>query len=142
MSDQDVIVLDPEPADSQGWYSDETATFGDRLAAAREAVGLADSALAKRLGVKLKTVRSWEQDLAEPRANKLQMLSGVLNVSLAWLLTGDGEGPSEPEEWTVQGDIAGLLLELRQIKTEMAAATSRLAVVEKRLTTALKDPGT
>ncbi len=141
MPDQDVILLDPEPAETQGWYSDETATFGDRLAGAREALGLSDEALAKRLGVKLKTVRAWEQDLSEPRANKLQMLSGLLNVSLAWLLTGDGEGLADPEESGASGEAADLLLELRQIKSELAAATNRMGVLEKRLAAALGAQG-
>ena len=74
------------------WYSNETATFGDRVAAAREAQSMTQKALAKRLGVGLKTIESWENDLSEPRANKLQMLSGVVNVSIPWLLTGDGSG--------------------------------------------------
>ena len=78
--------------DGGGWYSEEAATFGDRVTGAREALGLSEDALARKLGVKLKTVRAWEGDLAEPRANKLQMLAGILNVSIMWLLTGQGDG--------------------------------------------------
>ena len=44
------------------------------------------AAIARRLGIKVETVNKWENDLAEPRANKLQMLAGILNVSLTWLL--------------------------------------------------------
>ena len=39
-----------------------------------------------------------ENDLTEPRANKLQMLAGVLNVSIMWLLTGEGQGLDDPAE--------------------------------------------
>ena len=70
------------------YFTDEIATFGDRLAAAREAVGFSQDDLAARLGVLGKTIRKWEEDRAEPRANKLQMLAGVLNVSMPWLLSG------------------------------------------------------
>lgn len=79
-----------------GWYSDEAATFGDRLAAAREALGMDQKALAGRLGVKLSTIERWENDQSEPRANKLVILAGVLNVPMPWLLTGDGDGLDAP----------------------------------------------
>ena len=74
------------------YYSDDAATFGDRLAAAREALGLSQAQLASRSGVRLSTIQNWEGDRSEPRANKLQMIAGILNVSMIWLLTGQGEG--------------------------------------------------
>ena len=37
------------------WYSDDAATFGDRIAAAREAQSLTQKSLAKKLGVATKT---------------------------------------------------------------------------------------
>ena len=81
------------------WYDPETTTFGDRLSGAREAAGMSQAALARRLGVKATTLRSWEEDRAEPRANRVQMLSGLLNVSLVWLLTGEGDGvPTDGED--------------------------------------------
>jgi DNA-binding transcriptional regulator YiaG len=49
--------------DHSDWYSNETATFGDRVAGAREALQLSQNELAKRLGVKVKTVRGWENDM-------------------------------------------------------------------------------
>ena len=42
--------------------------------------------VAKRLGTKLVTLKSWEQDMAEPRANRLSMLAGLLGVSVARVL--------------------------------------------------------
>ena len=69
--------------DTTDWYGPDAATFGDRIAAAREAAGMGQEKLARRLGVKLKTLHGWENDLAEPRANKLQMLAGLLNVLLS-----------------------------------------------------------
>lgn len=126
--------------DTNNWYSNEAATFGDRVAAGREALGLGQADLAKKLGVKLRTVQGWEDDLSEPRANKLQMLSGVLNVSLMWLLNGEGEGLSEPsEEPELSVDISALLTEMRQLKGVIAQSADRLAGLEKRLRKALKD---
>lgn len=120
------------------WFSDETATIGDRIAGAREASGLSQSEMARKLGVKVKTIRGWENDLTEPRANKLQMLSGLLNVSLMWLLNGEGQGVDAPvDEQPITKDVHELLLELREIRVDMDAAAERLARTEKRLRTVL-----
>lgn len=117
-----------------GWYSEEEATFGDRLAGAREAVGMTQSELARRLGVKIGTLRNWENDLSEPRANKLNMASGVLNVSLRWLLTGEGEGLDQPEEPGEQApEVRDILVEIRDIRAQMAQSADRLARLEKKL---------
>ena len=39
--------------DEIDWYGPEAATFGDRVAAAREQTGMTQAMLAKRLGVRL-----------------------------------------------------------------------------------------
>lgn len=115
------------------WFSNETATFGDRVAAAREARQMSQKTLAKRLGVALKTIEGWENDLSEPRANKLTMLSGVLNVSMPWLLTGEGAGVEIESLEVEDPETAELLGELRVIRSEMLRTAERLAVIEKRL---------
>lgn len=116
------------------WFSDEKATFGDRLAGAREAAGLSQEDLARRLGVKVKTIHAWEDDLSEPRANRLQMLAGLLNVSLMWLLTGKGEGVAAPEEAPpVPEDIDALLTDLRLMRAEIGRMAERMGLMEKRL---------
>lgn len=126
--------------EGQDWYSEATATFGDRLAGAREAAGLTQAQLAKRLGVKAKTLRDWEDDLSEPRANRIQMLSGLLNVSLSWLMTGEGEGVDAPDMGAdMPGDVRAALSELRQIQTEMTRMGGRMARLEKRLRKSLED---
>ena len=120
----------------QNWYSNEAATFGDRVAAAREAQGLSQKALAKKLGIGLKTLEGWENDVAEPRANKLQMLAGVLNVSLSWILTGDGQAPDDLVQED-QLDLKDLMTEMRVLRTQMSQAADRIGVLEKRLKTAI-----
>jgi HTH-type transcriptional regulator, cell division transcriptional repressor len=121
------------PDTATGWYSDTTATFGDRITGAREAVGLSQEELARRLGVRLRTIRAWEDDLAEPRANKLQILAGLLNVSLRWILTGEGDGISGPGEAEVPEEITALLIELRDVKSQLVRAADRVAVIERKL---------
>lgn len=123
----------------QNWYSNDAATFGDRVAAAREAQGLSQKELSKKLGIGLKTLEGWENDMAEPRANKLQMLAGVLNVSLSWILTGDGQAPEDVLSEDDQLDLVDLMTEMRVLRTQMTQAADRIGVLEKRLKTAILD---
>ncbi|MXY34091.1 MAG: helix-turn-helix transcriptional regulator [Boseongicola sp. SB0676_bin_33] len=116
----------------KNWFAEDAATFGDRLAAARSAQAMTQKALARRLGVSLKTLDGWENDIREPRANRLQMLAGVLDVSISWLLTGEGQGVgSESEPGSVR--MSELLHEMRVLRTEMQRSVARLGVLEKRL---------
>ena len=121
------------------WYSDDAATFGDRIAAAREAQSLTQKSLAKKMGIATKTLDAWENDLSEPRANRLQMLAGVLNVSMRWLLTGEGEGVDGPAETEISADLSDLMSEMRVLRTQMTQAADRIGVLEKRLRNAVAD---
>jgi HTH-type transcriptional regulator, cell division transcriptional repressor len=116
----------------QADYSDETSTFGDRLVLAREALGLDQAQLAHRIGVKLQTLRNWEEDRSEPRANRLQMLAGMLNVSMIWLMSGEGEVPRAVN--LSDGPAAGdVLAELRRIHHDQRQIAGRMSRLEKRL---------
>ncbi len=126
--------------DAKDWYGPESATFGDRVAAARDAAGMTQSILAKRLGVKLKTLQGWENDTSEPRANRLSMLAGVLNVSIVWLLTGQGEGISDPsEDSSLTPDVNAVLTEIRALRGQFKAGADKLGRLEKRLRLLLKE---
>lgn len=116
--------------DTTDWYSAEQATFGDRVAGARDAMSMDQKSLARQLGVKLQTVRDWEDDVSEPRANKLQMLAGVLNVSMSWLLTGEGEGVSGPDEEASPGVT---LEDITALRGDLVSALKRLERLELRL---------
>lgn len=124
-------------ADTTGtsdWYGAQIATFGDRLADAREAAGLSQRALATRLGVRLETLQRWEDDAADPRANRLQMLAGMLGVSLMWLLTGAGEGLDGPPESRAEaGGDRDTLREIRAIRDVLHDLDARLGRLERRL---------
>lgn len=141
MSETDAYGEPEELADEDsGWFDQDTATFGDRLCGAREAAGMTQRSLADKLGVKLSTLIRWEDDLAEPRANRLQMLSGMLGVSLSWLLTGIGEGPDAPDDVEpISVDMLALLAEIRAMRSQMEANASRLGQLEKRLRKSLKE---
>ena len=120
------------------WFGPDAATFGDRVVGARENSNMTQGQLSRRLGIKLATLQAWEEDRSEPRANKLQMLSGMLNVSLPWLLSGQGIGPDEPIQEPVQNDISIILLEMRSIKTQMNQTADRLSRLEKQVRLAQK----
>ena len=122
------------------WFSEDAATFGDRLAGAREAAGLDQKELATRIGVKPAVIANWEDDLKKQRANRLQMLSGLLGVSLSWLLTGEGEGPEAPNDDTpMSADLKDLMVEMRLLRTQILQSGEKLGQLEKRLRTAVQD---
>lgn len=125
--------------DATDWYGPDAATFGDRLAAARDAAGMTQEQLAKRLGVKLKTLQGWEEDLSEPRANRLSMIAGMINVSMVWLITGEGEGLTPPEDDPISPDVNAVLVEIRAMRTQMRMQSEKLGRLEKRLRQLLKE---
>ncbi len=88
-------------------------TLGGRIWRARDAANLSTKELASKLGVRGETISSWERDRAEPRANRLFMLAGVLGVTPAWLITGIGRAP-DADAADVPGD--GLRKQLGLIK--------------------------
>lgn len=102
-------------------------TLGGRLSRARDATGLSEAQLAGRLGVRVSTVRGWESDRAQPRANRLSMLAGILNVSLSWLLHGVGTGPVDRDDRSNEA----LMLRFDRLK-RLHRETARLIVQIER----------
>ena len=101
-------------------------TMGGRLLRARDAAGLTINELATRLGVKRSTVQAWENDRSQPRANRLQMMAGMLNVSLSWLLHGVGTGPSEDERNQLLESMSLQLDRLKRLQHESQRLAARL----------------
>mmetsp|Transcript_23516 Transcript_23516/g.41499 ORF Transcript_23516/g.41499 Transcript_23516/m.41499 type:complete len:133 (-) Transcript_23516:3372-3770(-) len=127
--------------DTHDWYSPEASTFGDRVAGAREQAGMTQKQLAKRLGVRLSTLRAWEDDLSEPRANRLSIMAGLLNVSMMWLMNGEGEGVEAPfEPAPISDTMRDLLTEMRDLRTDLLRRAEQVGRLEKRLRTALQEP--
>jgi transcriptional regulator with XRE-family HTH domain len=121
------------------WYGPDVATFGDRVAAARGAAGMTQAVLARRLGVRLATLRAWENDLSEPRANRLSMLAGLLNVSMMWLINGEGDGLPSPDTDVMPRDMRLLLADLRTLRADLVAKAEKVARMEKTLRQILQD---
>lgn len=120
--------------DALNWYGEDVATFGDRLEAARRNANLSQRELAKHIGIKNSTLQNWEDDVTEPRANKLNTLAGMLNVSLMWLINGEGDGLEASDENSVsETNLASALIEIRELRVQMMHSANRLAKLEKRL---------
>lgn len=126
---------------AEDWYGPDAATFGDRLAAAREYAQMSQAQMARRLGIRASTLRSWEQDLSEPRANHLSIMAGVLNVSMMWLMNGEGEGLDAPnaDASETDADLATILRDMRDLRVTISQSSEQLGRLEKRLRAALKD---
>ncbi|MEM1264838.1 MAG: helix-turn-helix transcriptional regulator [Pseudomonadota bacterium] len=125
----------PPPAGWDGDYSDAASTFGDRITVARQARNMTQAQLARRLGIRIETLSNWEHDRSEPRANKLQMLAGLLNVSIIWLMSGEGDAPAlDPTPSTSGAEtVEAIVSELRDLRLRHADIGQRLGRLEKRL---------
>jgi transcriptional regulator with XRE-family HTH domain len=76
----------------------ELSTFGDRLRFARESRDLKAAELSVLAGLKSKAhVGMIERNpTATPQADTAAKLAGALHISLAWLITGEGEMEMPP----------------------------------------------
>lgn len=107
----------------------DTDTLGGRLSRARDATGLTSAQLARRLGVQSSTIQAWESDRAQPRASRISMLAGVLNVSVSWLLHGVGPAPADDDAGTAES----VALQLGRLKRLQRETTRIIAQIERDL---------
>lgn len=113
-----------------GRLDDMEDTIGGRITRARNAIDLSTAQLARRLGIRTGTLTQWESDRSEPRANRLMMMAGLLNVSPTWLLTGQGEAPSETMEDT---NVRLLRAEITRLRDDAANLVDKLDRTLERL---------
>lgn len=111
-------------------------TFGGRLSRARDASGLSVKDLAWRLGVKIATINAWETDRSQPGSHRLANLSGLLNVSLSWLLHGVGTGPADPDQDPSAEAFGEQLARLKLLHAETGQLIGRIQNDLDRLGTA------
>lgn len=114
-----------------GRGSTPASSIGSRIVEAREAHGLSTAQLARRLGVKTRTLSSWEHGQSEPRANRLTTLAGVLGVSPLWLLTGVGDSPetdiSHLKIATLRANLADLKHQAEHLVDEIERVAASIA---------------
>lgn len=114
-------------------------SMGSRIGQARTAQGMSLRQLATRVGVKPTTVENWERGRSEPRANKLLMLAGILNVPVLRLLDNENESAGTSEGSEAAGDLQRVHQKLERamaLQAKLSAllneATVELATLQKR----------
>ena len=107
---------------------EEEMTLGGRLYASRQNAGMSLNLVARLLGVKSSTLKSWENDRSEPRVNKLVALAGLLGVSPTHFLAEEGhDGEDGPAGKVSRGKLVEML------KEEMSCAHEQQKQVNERL---------
>ncbi|MGB7243464.1 MAG: helix-turn-helix transcriptional regulator [Sulfitobacter sp.] len=107
--------------------------FGSRLRIARERSQVTPAEVSKMLGVSAKTYSRWEAGHGKPRANRLPIIAGTLNVPMRWLMPGEGKLGDPDDDQATREKNRELLNEVRAIKETMDPAAERLAGIEARL---------
>lgn len=97
-------------------------TLGQRIIQARERAELTTAQLARRLGVKTRTLTSWERGDTSPRTNRLLMLSQMLNVAPTWLVEGmERYAPEAPRATPLQ-----IAEQLEQMRRALESLTNQV----------------
>lgn len=108
-------------------------TLGGRISRAREATGKTTEEAAVQLGITQETYENWEGDRDEPRANRLAMLAGFLNVSPSWLLHGIGESPNRNSYIEVVAELEEKLARVEELHSQTGEAIETLQNAIQRL---------
>ena len=104
-----------------------------RLLIAREGGA---SALARRCGCSEGSVRSWRNGLSDPSRARCITLARALNISLQWLITG--EGPMHPQNNEHRDAIPGKSTPPPAATTVVSATRSASGIDAQRLAATLK----
>ncbi|MGK9203880.1 MULTISPECIES: helix-turn-helix domain-containing protein [Sinorhizobium] len=127
------MLLSTENAIARLRETGDGDTLGGRIWRARDATGLSTKELASKLGVRSDTISSWERDRAEPRANRLFMLAGVLGVTPAWLMAGIGRAPDDNAADASGDELRKQLDLVKKLHDQTAEAISALEMEFERL---------
>lgn len=118
--DSDLIEFYQADAPGAMELPDSPTDIGTRIAEARAAAGLSRRDLSEHLGVRLATVSRWETGRSTPRPNRMNTISGLLGVSLSWLLMGRGEtAPDGTDIESIGRDLLALKETLRIAMNEL-----------------------
>lgn len=105
-------------------------SLGSRLIEARNDSDLSQADVAELVGVAVSALEGWESNERSPRSNRLSMLAGILNVTLRWLLTGEGPKnrptPGRITDDEVADALTAIRAQLDSALNQLDALTSRL----------------
>ena len=116
-------------------YDTLSQPMGSRLRVVREQAGLSQAELATRVGVETASIAAWERDERQPRANRLVMLCGVLDVSLKWLFEGREDahmGHEDDSLDAVRAELERLRGSLEDAAELAASLAERVEALDKR----------
>jgi transcriptional regulator with XRE-family HTH domain len=105
--------------------------LGHRIRIARKDKGYSTAEFATRLGVKASTIEKWENEKIAPRANRLHMMSGILNVPLLWLLAGGDHIPELEGAYTDQEAMNSKLEQAEKGLQELSTLLAEIKVLVK-----------
>lgn len=108
-------------------------TLGGRLSRTRESKGISVALVARRVGVKPKTILEWESDRSEPSVEHLTLIERVLDVNLVWLLHGVGEAPVDDIGPDPMLAIAAQMEKLQKMHADTGQIIERLQRELRRL---------
>jgi transcriptional regulator with XRE-family HTH domain len=94
--------------------------LGNNIKALRKSRGLTQGSVADSTGVKLKTLKNWEQKRRWPRVHEFEALATVLGVSPMELLRGEQDAPAPAAK---DHDLAECLRRLTQAALSKPEAT-------------------
>ena len=79
---------------TQGKKDPKQTALARRIVVARKARGVSQSAVARALKVTRSVPGQWEAGWTEPNDTNMAKLASFLQISLEWLATGRGDGPT------------------------------------------------
>lgn len=78
-----------DPRDPRSPSGPRPRSIGERIKAARKALGLSQTDIARRVGVSQPAIANWESGVHDPRRLMLARLADALETPLDWLAAGD-----------------------------------------------------
>ena len=113
-----------------GHYRAQDDTLGGRISLARESAMQSIEEAASQLGVATQIWMDWECDRASPESYHMPLMTGVLRISLPWLVTGQGLGPTP---FVSASDVGEIRRELRTATSDAICAQNRVQALLRRL---------
>ncbi len=113
-----------------GHYRAQDDTLGGRISLARESAMQSIEDTACQLGVTTQIWMDWECDRASPESYHMPLITGVLRISLPWLVAGQGLGPTP---FVSASDVEEVRRELHSATVDAICAQNRVQELLRRL---------
>ena len=111
-------------------YHAQDDTFGGRISLARESAMQTIEEAADQLGVTSQIWMDWECDRAAPESYHMPLMTGILGISLPWLVAGQGSGPTP---FVSVSDVVEIRRELHTAAANAVRAQNRVQELLRQL---------